>query len=150
MARANFVKKALKDNPAVKRGEPYFWWKFRYGGKHYSKTHPRASQLTQSDFMGAVLSAEEEIEDLDSNMERDDIASTVSSVVDSLRELADEQSEKRSNMPDSLQDGDTGQLLEGREQSANDMADEYDQVDLDNESLEDIIDELQQITYQGE
>ena len=43
MPRVNYVKKARKNNPAVKRGESYFWWKFRYGGKQYSKTRPRQS-----------------------------------------------------------------------------------------------------------
>lgn len=34
MPRVNHVKAARKDN----QGEPYCWWKFRYGGKHYPHT----------------------------------------------------------------------------------------------------------------
>ncbi len=57
MARAHFVKKARKDNPAagIKAGDSYYWWKFRRGGKHYSKTAPRPSQLTQSEYLRRLM-----------------------------------------------------------------------------------------------
>lgn len=66
MARATFVKKARKDIPGtdIKAGESYYWWKFRFGGKHYSKTPPRRSQLTQSDFLGQLYAIEDEIQGL--------------------------------------------------------------------------------------
>ena len=38
MPRVHHVKSARKDNPVAKKGESYYWWKFRYGGKRYSKT----------------------------------------------------------------------------------------------------------------
>lgn len=67
MTKAHFVKKAAKDNPAVKKGEPYWWWKFMVGGrggpKHYSATRPRPSQLTQSEFLSAIYSQQEDLED---------------------------------------------------------------------------------------
>jgi hypothetical protein len=52
MARAHFVKKARKAIPGtdIKKGDSYYWWKFRFGGKRTSKTAPKASQLTQSEF----------------------------------------------------------------------------------------------------
>ena len=62
MPRVHYIKKALKDNSAVKKGEPYYWWKFRYGGKRKSATRPRPSQLTQSKY-SEVLAAQEAIED---------------------------------------------------------------------------------------
>lgn len=61
MARAHFVKKARKDNPAVKAGESYYWWKFRRGPKRYSKERPRPSQLTQSEFYGQVYGLQEDM-----------------------------------------------------------------------------------------
>ncbi|KPK66575.1 MAG: hypothetical protein AMS21_02115 [Gemmatimonas sp. SG8_38_2] len=63
MPRVHHVKKAQKDNSVAKKGESYYWWKFRYGGKQYSKTYPRASQLTQSDKLSRVYSAQESVED---------------------------------------------------------------------------------------
>lgn len=37
MARATLVKKARKDIPGtdIKAGDSYYWWAFRFGGKHY-------------------------------------------------------------------------------------------------------------------
>ena len=63
MPRVTHVKAARKDNPVCKKGESYYWWKFRYGGKRYSLTRPRASQLTQSAYYGAVRGLIEMIED---------------------------------------------------------------------------------------
>ena len=63
MPRLHYVKKARKDNPAVKAGEPYYWWKHAWSAKQYSKTRPRPSQLTQSEFMSEYLSMGEDFED---------------------------------------------------------------------------------------
>jgi hypothetical protein len=60
MPRVHHVKKARKDNPVAKRGESYYWWKFRYGGKHYSLTRPKASQLTQSPYLAIIYDASDE------------------------------------------------------------------------------------------
>jgi hypothetical protein len=57
--KVNFVKAAAKDNRVAKKGESYYWWKFRYGSKHMSKTPPRPSQLTQSDFLSRQMELEE-------------------------------------------------------------------------------------------
>ena len=42
MPRVNYVKKARKAIPGadIKVGDAYYWWKFRYGGKHVSKIRP--------------------------------------------------------------------------------------------------------------
>jgi len=66
MARANFVKAAAKDYPeqGIKKGDSYYWWKFRHGGKRYSKTMPKQSQLTQSEFLSGVWSVEETLAEL--------------------------------------------------------------------------------------
>lgn len=63
MARVHHVKKAAADNPVCKKGESYYWWKFRFGGKHYSLTPPKASQLTQSEYLGTVLGIGEQFDD---------------------------------------------------------------------------------------
>lgn len=163
MAHAKFVKSARKaDKEAgIKVGDSYYWWKFRFGGIHKSKTAPKQSQLTQSEFLSTIYEIQERFEDLDpSNLE--DAVSTRDIAVDDLRSLADEQSEKRDNMPESLQDGTVGQLLEDRETNVNDYADELEAVDLDieqeegeseedfNSKIEDAINELQSASYNGE
>ena len=64
MPKVHHVKKARKDNRAVKKGESYYWWKFAYSSKRYSKTYPKASQLTQSDKLSRYYEAQETVDDL--------------------------------------------------------------------------------------
>lgn len=130
MPKVNFVKAAAKDNRIAKKGESYYWWKFRFGGKYMSKTPPRPSQLTQSDFMSRQMELEERIGDLRADT-FEDLKSEVESIVEEIRSLGEEQSEKHDNMPDSLQQGPTGELLEGRASSCEEWADELEGVDLD-------------------
>lgn len=165
MAKLHFVAKARKDHPAggVKRGEPYWWWAFMQGGrggpKHYSRTRPRRSQLTQSDFLAQAYDLEDRLGDCagveDLEAERDDIAQAI-------RDLGEEQQEKYDNMPEGLQQGPTGELLQGRAESCEQWAEEVESVDcpqdkLDDETeeehddrLEDIAEELQNCSYSGE
>lgn len=138
MARAHFVAKAAKDNPVAKKGESYWWWKHMVGGrggpKCYSKTKPRPSQLTQSEFGSRWLEIVERLEDLDPSSE--DMASlgnTRDELVSVLNDLADETEGKLDNLPDGLRDGPTGELLQARADAAREWADNLEQVDLDGE-----------------
>jgi len=89
MPRVHHVKKARKDNPAAKKGEPYYWWKFRYGGKRFSATRPRPSQLTQSKW-AMVLEAQEAVEDAES---LDDLRSALESASETCGDCASEYEE---------------------------------------------------------
>lgn len=119
MPQVHFVKKARKDNSAVKKGQPYYWWQFPFGPKHYSKTRPRQSQLTQSSFLSSVYALQEEIEDITNAMQnKDDFADvmeridTMSSEVDDLRDGAQDSLD---NMPEGLQDSSpNGEKLQAR------------------------------------
>lgn len=125
MARATFVKKAAKDYPehGIKKGESYWWWSFRFGGKFYSKKEPRPSQLTQSEFASTVLALQEAADD-DGPTTIEEFESKRDELVSSLQDLASETREKFDNMPEGLQQGDTGSLLEER-------ADAVDQAESD-------------------
>lgn len=138
MARANFVKSARKDNPVAKKGESYYWWKFRYGGKHYSKTSPRRSQLINSPFLSGMEQAQEafvyfEVKD---QRDADDLISLQEEVADNVRELAEEAQGSLDNMPDSLQEGPTGEMLQSRVDEGEYYADEIEGVDIDIEDYE--------------
>jgi chromosome segregation ATPase len=161
MTSLHFVKKARKNykDAGIKKGDSYYWWQFAYGSKQKSKTKPRQSQLTQSEFLGTIYDIEERLEDIkdieDAQTEREQI-------VDELRTLADECEEKRSNMPEQLQDSGSGETLQNRYDSCNEFADELEAVDLeiekeDDESEEDFeervegaLSELQGCSYNGE
>jgi hypothetical protein len=113
MPRVTHVKKARKDNSAVKAGEPYFWWKFAYSPKRYSATRPRASQLTQSAYFGALHGMQENIEDTELNND-DDAESLAEEINSQIEELTSETQESLDNMPESLQYSPTGELLQER------------------------------------
>ena len=98
MPRVHHVKKARKDNPAVKKGEPYYWWKFAFSPKRFSKTRPRASQLTQSDKLSRYYEAQETIEDLDAQGDIQSIIEVLQEVAENIQEIADEYQEGADNI----------------------------------------------------
>lgn len=116
----------------LKKGDEAYWWTLKTGPrssrKCYSKTHPRPSQLTTSEFLGAFYSLEEEIGDLKAE---DGLGDSVSDIATRFRELGEEQTAKKDNMPDSLQSGATGELLEERANKCEEIADELDGLTFD-------------------
>lgn len=135
MARAKFVKKARKDNPVCKKGESYYWWKFRYGSKHYSLTPPKQSQLTQSEFLSTIYEIGERIEELTT---KDNFEAEVEEIKSDLENLQSECEERRENMPEQLQDAPTGELLQGRYDSIDEMISELDGIELEIDESSDL------------
>lgn len=132
MAKVHFVKSARKDNPVAKKGESYFWWKPMVGGrggaKRYSKDRPSRSQLTQSEFLSALYGIE------DGDMASAQTPEDFNAIAEALRELGQEQQEKYDNMPEGLQQGDTGQMLEERASNCESWADEIEEAATELES----------------
>lgn len=141
MPRVTFVKKARKDQPnsGIKRGDSYYWWKFRWGPKMVNKTPPKPSQLTQSEFFIALYSIQESIEALEADKDLED---NLLSIIDEIRGLREECEEKRSNMPEQLQDSETGELLGERAEAMTAWADELTTVDFETD-LDAALDEIQ-------
>jgi len=169
MPRVHFVKKARKDYPAfgIKKGDSYYWWKFRYGGIYKSKTQPRPSQLTQSEFLSTIYAIVEEIQDvtIDDFNSIEELKEFIEEKAEEIRTLGEEQEDKLNNMPEGLQDGEIGCLLQDRADACYEMADELDEMveELDEigtdeelseeekeERLQEILDEIQNIEYCGE
>jgi len=170
------VKSARKENPVAKRGESYYWWKTRttvgksfVGTKHYSKAYPKRSQLTQSDFFSQMYDIEDDVIAGFSGTVKagsspgqtiEDLQSEVNDAIEQIRALGDEQIDKLDNMPEGLQEGPTGELLQGRYDECEVMASELEGIDLDDYDedsddsfetwLEGKIDELQAVSYNGE
>lgn len=157
MARVHHVMKARKDNPVVKKGEPYYWWKFRYGGKLYSATPPRSSQLTQSEFLGGMYAALEALEDFSLSIEaqkawesnphdpsgwKEELASAIDEAAEEIRRLGEECADRRESMPEQLQDAPTGEMLGERAEMTESMADELESTKDEVEAweLEDNVD----------
>lgn len=103
MARAHYVKKAAKDNPVAKKGEPYWWWQFYRGPKQYSKTQPRPSQLTGSETLSAALEVQERCEDLEWNVTKwADLETTIKSELEEIAGAAREAGEGLNEKADNL------------------------------------------------
>ena len=139
MPRVTHVKSARKDYPdaGIAKGDSYYWWKFRYGGKRMSKTRPRASQLTQSEHYQLVYSTEEQI--ADTEHEKDSMVSALDDAYSEIENWKDELEDRLSNVENAFPNGspviDTLQtrvdametLMEEIEQAK----DEVEQLDLD-------------------
>jgi hypothetical protein len=130
-------RKARKDYPAagIKRGDMYYTWKIKLarGGMLFRQlTPPRPSQLTNSPFTGPL-------NDLQDDLRACTDADGLRGIAESVRELGEEQQEKFDNMPEGLQQGDTGQLLEERAQGCESWADAIEQAA---DSLQSELDEI--------
>lgn len=140
-----------KDTIFAKKGETYYSWSFRYGGTHRSKTRPKASQLTQSDFLSRIYSITENQPDFDS---KEELTCWIDETISELEELRDECEEKRENMPYQLQDSGTGETLQNRYDSVQEWIDELESLKErceDEDSEEDLMDLVSDINdYQGE
>lgn len=149
MTTLHFVKKARKDNKAagVKRGESYFWWKFgpRFP-KQFSKSRPaRSSYMTMSDYLGQLYDLEDgfstTIADWESSPDSDvaDLVGDIESLASEIENLGQEQSDKRDNMPEGLQEGGTGETLQTRADECEEMVDELNSLvqEIENMDTED-------------
>lgn len=127
MPRVN-TQKAARDYPehGIKKGDTYYWWKFRYGGKVMSKTPPRPSQLTRSK-MSAALAAVEALEDAISVATcPQDLIDALEQAASDVRDVAEEYRESRENMPESLQESPTAQECEEKADGLDEWADDMD------------------------
>jgi hypothetical protein len=134
MARATFVKKARKDNKTegIKKGESYYWWQFAFSPKQFSKTPPTRSQLTRSAFNSTLFAIEdgmgERFKDLTTS---EAIQNALDELKLEIEELRDETQGSLDNMPQQLQDADSGQLLQERIDGLESWISELDSIDTD-------------------
>ena len=137
MARVIFVQHAQKDYPdrGIKKGEPYYWWKPNFGAKHFSKTPPKPSQVTTSAFMGTFLGIQEQADEsrptYSAELEDSGLESWRDDLVSELESLRDETQEKLDNMPEGLQQGDTGQMLQERVDGVESIISDLESASLD-------------------
>ena len=145
MPRVHTVKAARKDYKdwGIKKGETYYWWKFRFGGKVMSKTYPKQSQLTRSEYYSTLYDLQDEIAATEATS-AEDLQSVRDDIIQRLEELRDEQEEKKSNMPDSLQESPTAELLQERYDNLDNAISEFGGVDLDYDGEDDDEEALQE------
>jgi len=126
-AKLHHVKKARKHHgKTVRRGMSYFWFKFPRRPRVVSLTKPRRSALTQSAFLGALWDAEDSLGEVANDGDFAALAEACRASADSVRELGQGCEESLANMPESLQNGPTGELLRERVEACERIADELD------------------------
>jgi hypothetical protein len=135
MPRVHY-RKARKDYPAqgIAKGEMYYTAKIkqqRGGITLRSKTPLKPSQLTTSAFKSAYLAAQETWDE--SGKEAEDIRAAA----EAIRDAGQEAQGSFDNMPEGLQQGETGQMLEERANQCESKADEL-------EGLADEMDQLEE------
>lgn len=151
MPKVHFVKAARKDNPAVQKGESYYYWSFYRGPKVYSKNAPRPSQLTQSKMSG-VYAIQEEIEDYgfgdastveDFESCRECTAEFLREKAGELEEYRDEYQESCDNIRESFTESPTADECEEKAEQIQEyidtiesMADEIGNVTVDVDGLD--------------
>ena len=128
MPKVHYVKKARKDNSAVQKGQPYYWWKFAYSPKQRSKTHPRASQLTQSDKLSRYYGAQETIEDLNAQAHIYDITIALQEVADEVREIGEEYQESADNIREYFEESETADECEEKSYVCDSTADSIEEA----------------------
>ncbi len=120
-----YERKAAKDYPrfGITKGQTYFDWTMKTGPRsslnRKSLTRPRQSQLTMSAFLSGYYGIMESVEDATT-------LEDLGSIAEDLRNLGEEEASKRENMPESLQDSPTGEILNARAESCSTVADEID------------------------
>jgi uncharacterized protein YjbJ (UPF0337 family) len=136
MPRVTHVKKARKDvNEKIKKGDSYYWWKFRYGSKLVSTTYPRPQQLTQSSFLITIYDLQDQQGDI-SATDTDELEGARDELRDAVQELLDTTQESFENIPESLQEAPSGELLTERIDSLENWVQELDDFDTDIEAEE--------------
>lgn len=135
------------DTIQIPKGTEYYMWSFKNGPTVRSLTAPRQSQLTQSNYLSTLYSIQESIEDFNGQSE-DEIREFRDDIVSQLEELRDTTQDSLDNMPEGLQQGPTGELLQERIDSLDNAISEFESIDTDFDSLDD--DEIkQQIADEG-
>lgn len=118
----------------IKVGDSYYWWRTRRTVgktyqtiKHVSKTRPRPSQLTSSPFLQEVYSLLEDIED---TYETNDLEGYRDGWKDTAQGILDGEQEKLDNLPQSLQDGSSGQEIQSRIDALQSFIEALEAIDI--------------------
>jgi predicted RNA-binding Zn-ribbon protein involved in translation (DUF1610 family) len=155
MPRVTKVHKTRKDQGTCPKcgapiaiGAAYVWWQFKNCGRsircNKTECYPKPSELTRSEFLSTVLGLQESSFQHSDNVTMEDIETERDDVQSALEDLASELQEKHDNMPEGLQEGDTGQLLQERADSVQEAADALESVDCTYDNEEEMTDEQKQ------
>jgi hypothetical protein len=137
MPKVHYVK-ARKDYPeaGVKKGDMHYVWdiKLQRGGiRRRSLTKPTPAQMTVSEYKTAAYGINESFEASrkDAEGDLDAIQSAVEEAKSDAIDLRDEQQEKLDNIPEGLQQGPIGELIQERISALETFIEELEALDFD-------------------
>lgn len=149
MPRVHHVKKARKDNPAVKKGQPYYHWQRYRSRKQYSATYPKRSQLTSSGKLAQIYDAEDAVGECSIDHDPDALLGSIESVKevidnarDSFREVAEEYEESASNLEEYFSGSEQIDDIREKASACEEAADNCDNVV---DSLQEAYDRLEEL-----
>jgi hypothetical protein len=138
-----YTQKARKDYPqfGIKKGDTYYRWAFFRQPEQMSLKYPTRSQLTNDEGKVTVYNAFDGF----SVAEGDgaDPAGDIRNMAEAMGEAEQSFRERFDNMPEGLQQGDTGQALEAN-------ADACSSAQSELESLADEVEDEENDTYRNE
>ncbi|MBA7679672.1 hypothetical protein ES703_87974 [subsurface metagenome] len=161
-ARKHYVCSNSSCKKAIKVGDEYY----KFSLTRFQKLRPLClackptrSQMTGSDFLATLFDIEDSLSAL-SVEAMEDAQGTIDEIIGQLEELRDETEGRRDNMPEQLQDAPTGEMLQGRVDSVDEMLGELEDIETDiDEELseeekedrkEEILQAIQDVCYNGE
>jgi hypothetical protein len=136
MARV-FTQKAAKDYPSkgIKKGDIYYSWTLHKQPRQISATRPRPSQLTGSEKLSTLYGLRESIEDAKFDS-LEDWAAFLNETAGCARDVGEEYQDSLDNMPESLQQGSTGEAIQEKIDEIEAWAAELEDAANDIEALD--------------
>lgn len=126
------IPKDETDPVFIEKGQSYWWWQFKNGPKRLSKTKPKRSQLTQSNYLSQLYDLEDRIGSAEAS-DPDELQALVEELTADLENLKEETEGSLENMPENLQSSPTGELLQERIDALDNAISELEGIDLEYE-----------------
>lgn len=118
------------DLPYINKGESYYHWALFRSPTQYSKTAPKQSQLTGSEFLSSIYALSEDLAEFDCS-EISEVEEKRDEFISQLEEMRDECQEKLDNMPESLQYAPSGEILQSRIDGLEEMISEFENISVE-------------------
>lgn len=125
MTRLYYVRKARKARrkEGIRKGEPYYWWKFYRCPPRYSATRPpRSAYATRNPDLGALMDCEDEFNTLSPDDEPEALAADLEALADHVNEIFESCCEKAEAVSQRFPNGCPAlEVLEARQDAAYDL-----------------------------
>jgi hypothetical protein len=141
------------DTILIPKGTEYYQWSFNFGPTIRQLTPPRRSQLTMSPFLSQWYELQDSVSEWYSG-NISELSDNVETLIEEIRALGEEEQEKLDNMPEQLQESNSGEILRERADGLEEIASELEAIGFETEVVEedyeDIVDDDGEIEESAE